>query len=90
MSIKCPDSGIKVGSVLPKGKNDLSPASDEHFICALATMLRAPFLSSLLVVSDTQLLPLGCICIVRLSRFVWAITSTFMHGFQNNLAQLFF
>ena len=25
-------------------------------------------------------------CIVHLSRFVWAITSTFMHGFQNNLA----
>ena len=30
-----------------------------------------------------------CMCIVRLSAFVRAITSTFMHGFQNNLAQLF-
>ena len=28
-------------------------------------------------------------CIVRLSAFGWAITSTFMHGFQNNMAQLF-
>ena len=26
-------------------------------------------------------------CIVYPSRFVWAITSTFMHGFQNNLTQ---
>ena len=28
-----------------------------------------------------------CMCIVRLSAFVRAITSTFMHLFQNNLAQ---
>ena len=31
---------------------------------------------------------LQCACI-RPSIFVWAITSTFMHGFQNNLLQLF-
>ena len=30
-----------------------------------------------------------CMCIVRLFAFVRAITSTFMHIFQNNLAQLF-
>ena len=30
-----------------------------------------------------------CMCIVRLFAFVRAISSTFMHGFQNNLAQLF-
>ena len=30
----------------------------------------------------------GCECIVLPSRFVQAIASTFMHGFQNNLAQL--
>ena len=33
-----------------------------------------------------------CMCVhalcMHLSRFVWARTSTFMHGFQNNLAQL--
>ena len=28
MSIKCPDSGIQVSSVLPKRKTDLIPASD--------------------------------------------------------------
>ena len=28
MSIKCPDIGIQVGSVLPKGKTDLSLDSD--------------------------------------------------------------
>ena len=28
-------------------------------------------------------------CIVHPSRFVLAIIGTFMHGFQNNLAQLF-
>ena len=31
---------------------------------------------------------LRCVC-VRPSRFVRAITCTFVHGFQNNLAQLF-
>ena len=30
-----------------------------------------------------------CMCIVRLSAFVRAITATFIHGFQNSLAQLF-
>ena len=30
-----------------------------------------------------------CMCIVRLSAFVRAVTSTFIHGFQKNLAQLF-
>ena len=33
-----------------------------------------------------------CICVccgcMRPSRFVWAITCTFMYGFQNNMAQL--
>ena len=40
-----------------------------------------------LTISD----PCMCVCCtcVRPCRFVWAITSTFMHGFQNNLAQLF-
>ena len=35
----------------------------------------------------------ACVCgvdaCVPPSGFVWAITSTFMHGFQNDLAQLF-
>ena len=30
-----------------------------------------------------------CCACVHLSGFVWAITSTFMHRFQNDLAQLF-
>ena len=33
-----------------------------------------------------------CMCMrvcMHLSGFVWALTSTFMHGFQNNLAHLF-
>ena len=30
----------------------------------------------------------ACLCIVHSSGFVWAITCTFMHEFQNNLAQL--
>ena len=30
-----------------------------------------------------------CTCVVRPSGIVWAITCTFMHGFQNKLAQLF-
>ena len=54
---------MQVGSVLPKGKTDLSLAS---------------------VTTSVQ-----CMCIMHPSRFVWAITSTFMHGFQNNMAQLF-
>ena len=31
-----------------------------------------------------------CVCMCILSRFVQAITPTFMHGFQNYLAQLLF
>ena len=53
MSIKSPVSGIQVGSLLPKGKTDLSVASDANFMCALATQFRAPFLSNLLAVSET-------------------------------------
>ena len=30
-----------------------------------------------------------CACVRHLPEFVRSITSTFMHGFQNNLAQLF-
>ena len=36
---KCPDSGIQVGSILPKGPIYwLGLASDANFICAVATM----------------------------------------------------
>ena len=36
---KCPDSGIQVGSILPKGPiYCLGLASDANFICAVATM----------------------------------------------------
>ena len=39
MSIRCPDSGIQVGSVLPKGPIYwLGLASDANFICAVATI----------------------------------------------------
>ena len=55
-----------------------------------------PFLLSPFSVSETQLLQLQfgvCACLhcacVHLSGFVQAIASTFVHGFKNNLAQLF-
>ena len=46
MSIKCPYSGIQVGSVLPKGTiymYRLGQASDPNFIYAVATAFSAPF-----------------------------------------------
>ena len=44
MSIKCPDSGLQVGSVLPKGTIYLfGLASDANFICAVAATFYAPF-----------------------------------------------
>ena len=44
MSIKCPDSGMQVGCVLPKGNNILiGLASDANFICAVATIFDTPF-----------------------------------------------
>ena len=44
MSIKCPDSGIQVGSVLPKGTIYwLGLASEANFICAVATIFDVPF-----------------------------------------------
>ena len=49
------------------------------------------FLLSSLAVSETKLLQLqfGVGACVRPDRFVQAITCTFVHGFQNNLSQLF-
>ena len=42
MSIKCPDSGIQVGSVLPKEPiYCLGLASDANFICAVARLLKS-------------------------------------------------
>ena len=42
---KCPNSGIQVGSVLPKGPIYwLGLASDANFICAVATMQLLPYL----------------------------------------------
>ena len=44
MSTKCPDSGIQVGSVLPKRTiYRLGLASDAHFIHTVATTFEAPF-----------------------------------------------
>ena len=44
ISIKCPDSGIQVGSVLPKGTiYSLGLASDVNFICALLQYLMLHF-----------------------------------------------
>ena len=44
MPIKCPDSGIQVSSVLPKGTiYSLGLASDANFICVVATIFDAPF-----------------------------------------------
>ena len=70
MSIKYPDSGVQVGSVLPRGKTDLNLASGANFICALATTFRSSFLLSPLVVSETWLLQLQfgvCALCVRLN-----------------------
>ena len=45
MSLKIPDSGIKVGSVLPTERTDLllTLASDVYSIRAVATIFGAPF-----------------------------------------------
>ena len=42
----------------------------------------------LVVTISVRSLCVPCVCVYP-SGFVRAITSTFMHGFQNNLAQLF-
>ena len=95
MSIKFPDRGIQVCSVLPKGKTDLILASGANFICALATIFRAPLPERDIAVTNfvqckcVNAFVRACVCVcMRPSGFVQAITSTFMHECLNNLTQL--
>ena len=70
-------------------------------ISDLFGMRRVSFLSSPLAVKQdiAAAIFVRCMCVCvcvcvsacgRPSGFVWTITSTFMHGFQNNLAQLLY
>ena len=67
MSIKCPDSGIQVGSVLPKGKTMLSLAYSANFFCVLVyhiscSIFVEPSLGERDIVVTTSV---GCMCVVR-------------------------
>ena len=78
----------------------VEPACSERDIVVTTFTRKCFVLWSLLAVSETQLSQLlfsVCECAlhacvlalcIRPSRFVRAITYTFMHGFQNNLARV--
>ena len=50
--------------------------------------LKSPLKSVLVVTISVQCMRMHA-RVARPSGFLWAITCTFMHGFQNNLAQVF-
>ena len=69
---------------------DVSAVAGHHAMPAALLFLVEPTRGEqdIVVTTSTRYICVCCMC-VHPSGFVWAITCTFMHGFQINLTQLF-